>query len=76
MKICPFFCNYLKNISYNCIMIESRTYYDCINDTTIEFHSNASQKLITGLEFNGEWHVVREMLFNFGYTVLENYSKN
>jgi hypothetical protein len=47
-----------------------------VNDTIIEFHSNAKQELITGLEFNGEWYVVREMLRDFGYTVLENYSKN
>ena len=57
-------------------MIESRTYYDCINDVTIEFHSNASQKFITGLEFNGEWYVVRAILRDFGYTVLEDLSKN
>ena len=57
-------------------MIESRTYYDCINDITIEFYSDATQKLITGLEFNGEWNVVREMLRDFGYTVIDNISKN
>jgi len=57
-------------------MVEARRYYDCINDTTIEFHSNAPQELVTGLEFNGDWYVVREMLRDFGYTVLESYSKN
>jgi len=57
-------------------MIESRTYYDSINETTVEFHSNASQKFITGLEFNGEWYVVREILRDFGYIVVENFSEN
>lgn len=57
-------------------MLESRTYYDSINDVTIEFLSNATQKFITGLEFNGEWYVVREILRDFGYTVVENISKN
>ena len=57
-------------------MIESRTYYDCINETTVEFLSNATQKFITSLEFNGEWYVVREILRDFGYTVVENISKN
>lgn len=57
-------------------MLESRTYYDCINETTVEFLSNATQKFITGLEFNGEWYVVREILRDFGYTVVENISKN
>lgn len=58
------------------MMIESRTYYDWINETTIKFQSNASQKLITGLDFNGEWYVVREILRDFGYTVLEEFSMN
>jgi hypothetical protein len=57
-------------------MMESRTYYDWINDTTIKFQSNAPQKLITGLDFNGEWYVVREILRDFGYTVLEEFSMN
>jgi len=57
-------------------MVEARTYHDTINEVTVEFHSDAPQKLITGLEFNGEWYVVREILLDFGYKVLENNSKN
>lgn len=58
------------------MMIESRTYYDWINETTVKFQSDAPQKLITGLDFNGEWYVVREILRDFSYTVLEEFSMN
>lgn len=52
-------------------MTKSRTYYDVINDVTINFHSDAPQSTIDALEFNGEWYVVREILRDNGYTVIE-----
>lgn len=55
---------------------ELRTYNDPINDTIINFNSDASQKLITSLEFNGEWYVVREILRDWGYVVIEHPSNN
>lgn len=57
-------------------MTESRTYYDVINDVIINFHSDALQLTIDALEFNGEWYVVREILRNWGFSVIENQSKN
>ena len=51
--------------------IELHTYYDCINETIIEFYSNAKQSLINSLEFNGEWYIVCEILKNWGYKVIE-----
>jgi hypothetical protein len=57
-------------------MIEPRTYYDTINEATIHFQSDASQARINSLDFNGEWFVVREILRDWGYTVIENISLN
>ena len=57
-------------------MLESRIYIDEINEVTIEFKSDASQSLINSLSFNGEWYVVREILLNWGYKIIENFSKN
>jgi len=52
-------------------MTELRTYKDEINDINIYFHSDASQKLIDALSFSSEWYVVREILLNCGYKVVE-----
>jgi hypothetical protein len=57
-------------------MTEERTYYDCINEVTIKFRSNAPQRIIDALDFNGEWYVVREILRDWGYIVIENPSVN
>ena len=57
-------------------MIEPRTYHDEINEVTIKFNSDAKQSTIDALNFNGEWYVVREILRDWGYTVIENPSKN
>lgn len=57
-------------------MNELRTYYDCINEVTIRFYSNAPQRTIDALEFNGEWYVVREILKDWGYEVIEYPSVN
>ena len=57
-------------------MIEPRTYHDEINEVTINFNSDAKQSTIDALNFNGEWYVVREILRDWGYTVIENPSKN
>lgn len=52
-------------------MIEDRTYYDCINEITINFRSDVPQSTIDALEFNGEWYIVREILKDWGYKVIE-----
>jgi len=57
-------------------MIEPRTYNDCINEVVVNFHSDAPQSLINGLEFNGEWYVVCAILRDWGYTIIENISNN
>lgn len=57
-------------------MTELRTYHDCINEVVVNFHSDAPQSTIDALEFNGEWYVVREILKDWGYTVIENSSNN
>jgi len=56
--------------------IELRTYHDDINEKIIKFHSNAPQSTVDALEFNGEWYVVREILRDFGYEVIEHPSLN
>lgn len=57
-------------------MTEPRTYHDTINDVVIDFHSDAPQSTIDALEFNGEWYVVREILKDWGYIVIESSSLN
>jgi hypothetical protein len=47
------------------------TYNDIINEKTIVFHSDASQSLIDSLGFNGEWCIVKEILLDWGYKVIE-----
>ena len=53
-------------------MTKPRTYYDCINEVVVNFYSDAPQSTIDALEFNGEWYVVREILKDWGYKVIEN----
>ena len=48
-----------------------RTFNDSINEKKVIFYSNASQEIINALEFNGEWCIVKEILHNFGYSVIE-----
>jgi hypothetical protein len=48
-----------------------RTYYDSINNVTVKFRSDAKQLTITALEFNGEWYIVKHILEDWGYTVIE-----
>ena len=56
--------------------MEKRFYNDCINEDRIEFLSNAPQKLINSLEFNGDWNVVKLILINWGWLVIDIPSKN
>ncbi|HLO91526.1 MAG TPA: hypothetical protein VK172_10220 [Lentimicrobium sp.] len=48
-----------------------RTYNDSINNVVVKFRSDASQRTINALEFNGEWYVVKEILKDWGYIVIE-----
>ena len=48
------------------------TYNDCINEKKVIFHSDAPQSTIDALAFNGEWYVVREILLDWGYKVIEH----
>ena len=57
-------------------MTELRTYDDSINNVIVKFRSDAPQSTIDALEFNGEWYVVREILRDWGYTVIEYPSVN
>lgn len=52
------------------------TYYDSINEVTVKFRSDAPQSTITALEFNGEWFIVREILRDWGYEVIESVNLN
>lgn len=55
---------------------EIRIYRDSINNVEVKFYSDASQKTVTALEFNGEWYVVREILRDWGYKVIEGINLN
>jgi len=57
-------------------MTELRTYHDSINEVVIKFRSDAPQSTIDALEFNGEWYVVREILRDWGYIVIEYPNNN
>jgi hypothetical protein len=52
-------------------MLETRIYNDCFNDVVVTFKSNAPQSFVTGLEFSGPWCVVKEILIDWGYDVVE-----
>ena len=56
--------------------MESRIYYDCINEEEIHFYSNAPQKLIDSLDFNGYWCIVKQILINSGYKIIEKINEN
>jgi hypothetical protein len=43
---------------------------DELNDCTVEFITDASQSTIESLP-EVEWHAVKSVLTNFGYTVIE-----
>lgn len=51
--------------------LELCTFYDTINEKNVSFYTDASQKIVTSLEFNGEWFIVKEILNDWGYTVVE-----
>ena len=51
--------------------LEKRYYNDIINDCIVEFQSDADQRLIDSLEFNGEWWTVKGILLSWGYMVIE-----
>lgn len=57
-------------------MTKTCTYIDEINEVTIRFRTDAPQSLVDGLAFNGEWYVVKQILLNFGYIVIENANIN
>jgi len=48
------------------------TFNDTINERKVIFHSDAPQATIDALEFNGEWYIVKEILLNWGYKVIEH----
>ena len=48
------------------------TFNDSINQRKVIFHSDAPQATIDALEFNGEWYVVKEILLDWGYKVIEH----
>lgn len=47
------------------------TYNDSINNVKVKFRSDAEQRLVTALEFSGEWYVVKHILEDLGYVVIE-----
>jgi hypothetical protein len=51
--------------------LEKRVFNDSIDNVTIIFYSDASQKLITALEIN-PWYVTKHILEDFNYKVIEN----
>jgi hypothetical protein len=55
---------------------ELRTYHDTINEVVVKFRSDAPQSTIDALEFNGEWYIVREILRDWGYIVIEYPNNN
>lgn len=53
------------------VNMNNRNFNDEINETRVVFHSNASQSLINSLSFNGEWVIVKQILLDWGYSVIE-----
>lgn len=51
--------------------IKGRTYFDSFDDVSIIFYSDAPQKIIDSLSFNGDWNTVRHILIDWGYKVLD-----
>lgn len=52
--------------------IARRTFYDSIKEEEVIFWSDASPKLVNALEFNAAWYVVKEILLDWGYKVIEH----
>ena len=55
---------------------ELRIFNDSFNNVEVKFRSDASQETITALEFNGEWFIVKEILRDWGYEVIEGVNLN
>ena len=51
--------------------LELRTFYDIVDEKNVSFYTDASQKLVTGLEFNAQWCIVKQILIDWGYQVVE-----
>ena len=52
--------------------IKQCTFNDSINERKVTFYSDAPQTTIDALEFNGEWCIVKEILLECGYQIIDN----
>ena len=53
-----------------------RIFNDSFNNVVVKFRSDAPQHFVTALEFSGEWYIVKHMIENWGYTVIECPNEN
>jgi len=49
---------------------------DSMDNEKIIFYSDVPQSTIDALEFNAEWHIVKELLLSYGYKIIENHIIN
>jgi hypothetical protein len=56
--------------------LEKKIYYDCIEEESIEFFSDAPQHTVKALEFTGDWCIVRKILIGMGYTIMDKPNLN
>lgn len=49
----------------------TKKFFKDVYDETYYFYSDASQETINALDFNGEWYIVKEILINWGYKIIE-----
>jgi len=58
------------------MITKPRTYNDSINNVVVKFRSDAPQDFVTALEFSGEWYVIKHILKDLGYVVIECPNEN
>lgn len=51
--------------------LEIRTYYDMVDEITISFLTDATQKQVDSHKFEVQWHVAKYGLQNRGFVVIE-----
>ena len=55
---------------------ELRIFNDSFNNIVVKFRSDAPQHFVTALEFSGEWYVIKHILKDLGYVVIECPNEN
>ena len=55
---------------------ELKFFNDFNNNVVVRFRSDAPQRFITALKFNGVWCIVKQIIEDWGYTVIECQNEN